>query len=116
MNLIEIWGNTEKILYTIGNKEGEIPRVRAAEDLALIQLKVEEDRETYIRRYNVNSELLRQNPNIERDITRKTSQTPIDIKKIVKKILGEEEGIKESDYVAGIGIIEHDLDKRQNII
>ena len=128
--------------------------VKAAEDLALIQLKAEEDRtieergklicldnlkdtevtdleklvyllkivipeeliETYTRRYNVNSELLRQNPNIERDITRKTSQTPIDIKKIVKKILGEEEGIKESDYVAGIGIIEHDLDKRQNII
>ena len=238
MNLIEIWGNTEKILYTISNKEGEIPRkkaaehyakpiskdfeailsrgtidlqtdddlknfvktaqsdryyginfdnvgrtykntiefrlpngtidadtwieninlfggiVKAAENLALIQLKAEEERtieeqgkldcleklkdtkitdlekleyllkivipeenrKTYVRRYNVNSELLRKNPNIECVITRKTSQTPIDIKKIVKKILGEEEGIKESDYVAGSGIIEHDLDNRQNII
>ena len=238
MNLIEIWGNTEKILYTISNKEGEIPRVRAAEhyakpisknfeeilsrgtidlqtdddlknfvktaqsdryyginfdnvggtykntiefrlpngtidadtwieninlfggivkaaeDLALIQLKAEEDRtieeqeklncleklkdteitdleklgyllkivipeenrETYTRRYNVNSELLRRNPNIERDIRRKTSQMPINIKEIANKVLGEKGGINGLDYVTGIGIIEHDLDNRQNII
>lgn len=37
VNLIEIWGNTEKLLYIISNKAGEISREGAVYDYAQYQ-------------------------------------------------------------------------------
>ena len=41
-NLIEIWSNSEKVIYTISNKEGEIPRTGVGEYAAPISSAIEE--------------------------------------------------------------------------
>ena len=42
MNLVEIWGNTEKILYTICNEKGELPREGFSDAAKPISKKVED--------------------------------------------------------------------------
>ena len=106
----------EKLEYFEKLKDTEITDLEKLENLLKIVIP-EENRETYMKRYKVNSELLKQNPSIEQDIISKTSQMPIDIKKIGKKVLGSKGGITGSDYNTGANIIENDLQaENQNII
>ena len=106
----------EKLEYFEKLKDTEITDLEKLENLLKIVIP-EENRETYMKRYKVNSELLKQNPSIEQDIISKTSQKPIDIKNIVKKVFGQEEGITVADYNTGSNTIRNDLQaEKQNII
>lgn len=233
-NLIEIWGNSEEVLYIISNKDGEIPRdgvaeyakpissdfenilnrgtvdlqnkddlkkfvksaqdsryyginfnnvggskdtiefrlangtidagtwieninlfggiVRTADDLAIIQSKSEEqrtdeerkklecfefikksgiseqekletllaivipenDRDVYRKRYEINSKLIEQSPEIKEGITRNIAKSAITVNKVGKKVFLGEDGITGQDYKQSAKIIERDL-QRDNL-
>ena len=66
---------------------------------ALLELIIsEEDRDIYRKRYQVNSELIRQNPKMQEGITYKMAKKSITVKSIEKKVFVGNEAVTGQDY------------------
>ena len=66
---------------------------------ALLSIVIpEEHRDIYRERYEVNSQLIEQNPEIKKGITEKVAKSPIDIKKIGKKVFLGKDGVSGQEY------------------
>ena len=74
-----------------------------------------EDREVYMSRYKVNNVLVNQNSEIEQGIIKQIAKTPIDLKKIGKKIFLGENQITGTDYRSVCNDIERDLQIEDSI-
>lgn len=66
----------------------------------------EEDRETYRKRYEVNSELLEKSLDVKEEITRQLAEKTINIREIGKKVFLGENGVTGQEYRDGIPVIE----------
>ena len=66
----------------------------------------EEDRETYRKRYEVNSELLEKSLDVKEEITRQLAEKTINIREIGKKVFLGENGVTGQEYRDGNPVIE----------
>ena len=91
-------------------KNSEISDKEKLEALLAIVI-TEEHRDIYRERYEVNSQLIEQNPEIKRGITEKVAKSPIDIKKVGKKVFTGADGITGQEY----NQISQDIERAQQM-
>ena len=94
-------------------KSSEISNQEKIEALLSIVIP-EEHRDIYRERYEVNSKLIEQSPEIKKGITEKVAKSSIDIKKVGKKVFLGKDGLTGQEYNQASRIIESDL-QRENL-
>jgi len=91
-------------------KSSEISNQDRLEALLSIVIP-EEHRDIYRERYEENSKLIEQNPEIKRRITEKVAKSPINIGKVGKKVFLGKDGLTGQEYNNASRIIESDLER-----
>lgn len=96
-------------------KNNALPQEKLLEDLLEIIVS-EEDREIYRKRYEVNSKLIEESPEIKSSITDKMAKERLTVKKVVKKIFSGDDKVTGQEYEENDIIIQRDLQNTRNVM
>lgn len=81
----------------------------------LLKLVVsKENKEIYMNRYKVNNELIKQNEDMDKEISSQVASRAITTQKVAKRVFGENDGINGQEYRAGNEIISRNLQNERN--
>ncbi len=104
----------EKIMLRCFQKIKDNEAMQGEKAEALIELVIpEEDRGIYLTRYQVNSKLIEENPEIKVELEDKIARRPITIKELGKSIFTGENPVNGVDYAETSVIIERNLQREE---